>query len=150
MVPGYYTISVRFLQDGVLLAGRVAIARLAAGHTTLCAFDFPNVENQPGSIAVTIDAYLGDPLPVAIDGVQSSYGLGQSMELRGWVLEDWMNPDPPLYFWYIDSQYAGSGSTIDLTTEDLSIGTHSLDLIVWADGGRRAGSDSAVFYIYGD
>ena len=68
IAAGDYTLSLKLLDNGVLVMGAVEVVRIVAGQTTSGSFDFTQVNLGTGDIAVTITPAMNAPLAVTMTG----------------------------------------------------------------------------------
>jgi hypothetical protein len=141
---GYYTLSIRLLDNGLLVMGAVEVVRIVKDQTTAGTFDFTQVNKPGGAIAVSITPLMSEPLAVAMQGQAATLPVGGSMTVADSVAG---NVGNVLYVWYIngESRATGSNASPSFTVgSSLPAGVYRLDVTAFTADGKRAGAASAV------
>jgi hypothetical protein len=147
VATGYYTLSIRLLDNGVLVMGAVEVVRIVKDQTTAGAFDFTQVNKPGGAIAVSITPLMSEPLAVAMQGQAATLPVGGSMTVAASVTG---NVGNVLYVWYIngESRATGSNASPSFTVgSSLPAGVYRLDVTAFTADGKRAGAASTVSHI---
>ena len=144
IATGYYTLSIRLLDNGLLVMGAVEVVRIVKDQTTAGSFDFTQVNKPGGAIAVSITPLMSEPLAVTMQGQAATLPVGGSMTVAASVAG---NVGNVLYVWYIngESRATGSNASPSFTVESsLAAGVYRLDVTAFTADGKRAGAASAV------
>jgi hypothetical protein len=143
---GYYTLVVKLLDNGQLVAGAVDTVRIVADATTSGAITFTRVNKGTGSILVNITMQMNAPVPVTMAGQAAERGTGQAMTVTASVPAALGNAT---YVWYLNGVSVGVGSSITLNTpaSPMSPRTYRLDVCGFVSGGSRAGSATCTFEV---
>jgi hypothetical protein len=144
---GYYTLSLKLLDNGVLVMGAVEVVRIVAGQTTSGSFDFTQVNLGTGSIAVTITPAASDPIAVTMTGQKASITSGASMTVTAGVPAGVGNVT---YVWYVNGESKATGSTASpnfTVGSALAAGFYRLDVTTFTTDGSRAGAASHRFTV---
>ena len=140
---GYYTLIVQLADSGVTSAGAVEAVRVAAGATTYGNFVFDDPKIAGGSVSITIDPEMDDPLTVMIAGGVDSIGQGNTMTLAASVVE---NVSAVEYTWYLDGALV-STAAVYTTASSLARGTYRVDVLAFEPDQARSGSESHTFTV---
>ena len=105
---GYYTLSLKLLDNGVVVMGAVEVVRIVKGATTSGSFDFSQVNRPGGAIAVAISPQMSEPLVVAMQGQAATLAAGSSMTVTASVSGSVGNV---VYVWYVNGVSKATGST---------------------------------------
>ncbi len=137
---GYYTLSL-ILKDGeTSVAGAVEIVRIIADQETSGSYEFSNINSTGGSISVSIDADMQNPLEVTLSGASETQVYGSSGTLCASVADYSGNI---VYFWYINGELRSTCGSCFCFGEDEVPGYYRVDVLAYAADGSRAGSDTA-------
>jgi hypothetical protein len=141
---GYYTLSLKLLDSGMLVMGAVEVVRIARGATTSGRFDFTQVNRPGGAIAVSITPRMSEPLQVSMTGQVATLPVGTDMTVTASVAGSVGNV---VFVWYVNGESKASGSnaapTFSLGTT-LAAGYYRLDVTAFTADGARAGAASAM------
>lgn len=142
---GYYTLSVRLLGSGALLATAVDVIRVVKGATTSGAIDFSAVVAPTSPVSITITQAMNSPITLTLAGGVSPLTLGSTMTVTATA-----NPSGGIYAWYLDgttiAPTTASGPTA-IVPNTVPAGSHKLDCLVFSTDGLRAGSTSFSFVV---
>jgi hypothetical protein len=147
IASGYYTLTLKLLDNGVLVMGAVEIVRIVTGQTTSGAFDFTQVNKGTGSISVTITSAKGDPIAVTLTGQSATLAAGASMTVTAAVPTSVGNVT---YVWYLngESKATGSSASPSFTVGGtLAGGFYRLDVTSFTADGSRAGAVTHCFTV---
>ena len=142
---GYYTLSVRLLDSGTLLATAVDVIRVVKNATTSGTMDFSAVVAPTSPVNITITQAMNTPITVTLAGGVSPLTTGSTMTVTATT-----SPAGGIYAWYLD------GTTIAPTTTSgpavivpntVPVGSHKLDCLVFSTDGLRAGSATFSFVV---
>ena len=141
---GYYTLSLKLLDNGLLVMGAVEVVRIVKDQTTTGSFDFTQVNKPGGAIAVSITPLMSEPLAVTMQGQAATLPVGGSMTVAASVAGSVGNV---LYIWYINGESRATGSNANPSFTvggSLPAGVYRLDVTAFTADGKRAGAASAV------
>ena len=147
IAAGYYTLVIQLydqLASGDQLAmGAVVMARILHEQTTYGAFDFPEINDPPGDLEVSITPEMADPIAVSLSGQAAEIDEGGSMSVTASVPPD---SGEVLWAWYLNGASVGAGSSITVGAS-LEPGVYRLDVTVSTSDGSRAGSAACSFRV---
>ena len=103
---GYYTLSLKLLDNGVLVMGAVEVVRIVKGATTAGAFDFTQVNKPGGAISVSIAPQMSLPLTVTMQGQAATLAAGTSMTVTASVSG---SPGNVVYVWFVNGESRATG-----------------------------------------
>jgi hypothetical protein len=140
---GYYTLVVQLLDGGVLAMGSVEVVRIVDKNTTKGTYEFQEINEAKGNIAVNITPMMNDPIEVAIAGQVEEIVQGETMTVDASVP---LETENVVYVWYINGVSKGTGSRFALGSgyED---GIYRMDVSAFTIDGERAGSVSHMFRV---
>jgi hypothetical protein len=141
---GYYTLSLKLLDNGLLVMGAVEVVRIVKDQTTAGTFDFTQVNKPGGAIAVSITPLMSEPLAVTMQGQAATLPVGGSMTVAASVAGSVGNV---LYVWYLNGESKATGSNTNpsfTVGSSLAAGVYRLDVTAFTADGKRAGAASAV------
>ena len=141
---GYYTLSLKLLDNGVLVMGAVEVVRIAKGATTSGTFDFSRVNNPGGAIAVAITPQMSNPLVVTMQGQAATLPVGSSMTVTASVAGSVGNV---VYVWYVNGESRATGSNANpsfTVGSTLPSGFYRLDVTAYTSDGKRAGAANTL------
>ena len=143
---GYYTLVVKLLDNGQLVAGAVDTALIVADATTSGSIAFAKVNKGTGSIIVNITLEMNSPVPVTMTGQAAELAIGQAMTVTASVPPELGNTT---YVWYLNGVSVGMGSSITLNTSanPLDPRTYRLDVCGFVSSESRAGSATCTFEV---
>jgi hypothetical protein len=145
IASGYYTLSLKLLDNGVLVMGAVEVVRIVKGQITSGSFDFTQVNRGTGDIAVTITPALSDPLSVTLTGQLATLASGASMTVTAAVAAGVGNVT---YIWYLNGESKTAGASPNLTLGSvLDAGYYRLDVTAFTAQGLRAGAATHRFTV---
>jgi hypothetical protein len=147
VAAGYYTLTVKLLDNGVLAMGAVEVVRIVSGQTTSGVFDFTQINKGTGSISLTITCTNSDPIAVTLTGQSATLAAGASMTVTAAVPAAVGNVT---YVWYLNGELktTGSSASPSLTLGSaLSAGYYRLDVTAFAANGLRAGAGTCSFTV---
>jgi hypothetical protein len=140
---GYHTLEVQLWDRGYLLTGAIEVVRIVNEQTTSGVFNFAQVNQPEGRIAVYLTPELNDPIDVTILDQPTEVYWGEEVTVRASVPSDVGNV---VYVWYLNGVPQATGSTFTITN-DTDIGLYRLDVTAFTADGRRAGSTSHMFSV---
>ena len=147
IASGYYTLTLKLLDNGVLVMGAVEVVRIVTGQTTYGLFDFTQVNKGTGGIVVSITPLKGDPIAVAMPGQAATLAPGASMTVTATVPTSVGNVT---YVWYLNGEPKATGSSASpsfTVGSTLASGFYRLDVTSFTADGQRAGAASHSFTI---
>jgi hypothetical protein len=147
LAAGYYTLTLKLLDNGVLVMGAVEVVRIVTGQTTAGLFDFTQVNKGSGGITVSITPAKGDPIAVTLTGQSATLATGASMTVTAAVPAGVGNVT---YVWYVngESKATGSNASPSFTLgSTLAAGFYRLDVTSFTPDGRRAGAATHSFSV---
>jgi hypothetical protein len=144
---GYYTLTVKLLDNTQLVMGAVDVVRIVKGQTTSGTINFPQVNTGTGSIQVNITPQMNNPITVTMSGQSAESGTGLPMTVSASVPSGLGNAT---YVWYLNgvSKTTGSSFTFNDSTNPLAPGIYRLDVTAFVGGGSRAGSATYTFKVF--
>ena len=122
LAAGYYTLSLVLKNDGTPVWGATVAVRILAGETTSATHDVGSVS---GTINLSINQDLQNPIAVTLSGVQTSLLSGTDMTVVATPAEA-----VDSYAWYLDGVLLGETTAVLTIGAALSDGNHRLDVIV--------------------
>lgn len=137
---GYHTLVVQLLDNGIVVAGAVEVARIAAGSETVGEYRFDRVNKPGGTIAVAIQPEMAAPLTVAIAGARETVSKGARFELEATVAEQDV---AATYVWYVNGVSVGTGATFGFDSAAYAGKYYRIDATAFSADGSRAGSATA-------
>ena len=140
---GYHTLEVRLLDNGTLVMGAVEVVRILNEQVTSGTFEFFDINQPGGDIAINITPETSDPIEVIMDGQLNEILLGESMTANASVPEETENV---FYIWYINGEPMETGASYTVGGE-LPVGIYRLDVTAFSVDGKRAGSTSHTFHV---
>ncbi|MCX7030188.1 MAG: hypothetical protein NTU62_08720 [Spirochaetes bacterium] len=147
IAAGYYTLSLKLLDNGVLVMGAVEVVRIVTGQTTSGSFDFTLVNKGTGDITVTITPVMSDPIPVTMTGQLATLASGASMTVTAAVPASVGNVTYVLYL-NGESKAAGTSASPNFTLGSaLHAGFYRLDVTAITADGMRAGAVTHRFTV---
>jgi hypothetical protein len=144
---GYYTLSLRLLDSGILTMGAVEVVRIAQGVTTSGTYAFTQLNKATASISVSLTPVMNDPLTVTISGGSSSLTVGANMTVTAGVTGYTGNV---VYVYYINGVAVGTGTTASPSYtfgSNLAVGAYRLDVSAFSADGSKGGSISFPFAV---
>jgi hypothetical protein len=141
---GYYTLSLKLLDNGIVVMGAVEVVRIVKGATTSGSFDFSQVNKPGGAISVAITPQMSEPLTVTMQGQAATLAVGSSMTVTAGVSGSVGNV---IYVWYVNGVSKATGSTASpafTVGSALAAGIYRLDVTAYTADGKRAGAASTV------
>lgn len=143
---GYYTLIVKLLDNGQLVAGAVDTVLIVADTTTSGSIAFARVNKGTGSIVVNVTLQMNSPVPVTMTGQAAKLSTGQAMTVTASVPSELGNAT---CIWYLNGVSVGVGSSITLNTaaNPLDPRTYRLDVCGFVSSGSRAGSATCTFEV---
>ncbi|MCP4133851.1 MAG: hypothetical protein GY754_22975, partial [bacterium] len=146
---GYYTLSVKLLDNGIYTMGGVEIVRIVEGAETNGTIYFPEINKPGGNIGFAITANMGNPIDVTLSEIPGTIDPDATVEVTASVPD---GTGDVFHTWYLNGNYAGMGSTANPTytinAAELKLGNiYRLDVSTFSADGNRAGSASAKFKI---
>lgn len=140
---GYYTLVIQLLDNGLLTMGAVEVIRVVKDYTTSGVFEFYDINQTEGDIAINITPEMNNPIEMTMSGQVESIGIGGAMTVEASVPPDTGNV---VYVWYINGESKATGSNYT-TRMDLPVGIYRLDVVAFTSDGKRAGSATHTFRI---
>ncbi len=144
---GYFTLTLKLLDNGVLVMGAVEVVRIVAGQTTAGSFDFTRVNKGTGGIAVSITPANGDPISVTLTGQSTTLATGTSMTVTAAVPTGVGNVT---FVVYVNGEPKATGSNASPSFtlgSTLPAGFYRLDVTAFIADGRRAGAATHGFNV---
>jgi hypothetical protein len=144
---GYYTLSLKLLDNGVLVMGAVEVVRIVKGQTTAGSFDFTQVNRGTGDISIAIAPVISDPIPVTMTGQPATLSPGSSMTVTAAVPASVGNV---VFVWYLngESRATGTSASPSFTFGSvLPVGFYRLDVTAFTTDGLRAGTGTHRFTV---
>ena len=142
---GYYTLSLKLLESGGLLASTVNALRVVSAATTTASIDLSAVVAPTSPVNVTITQSMNSPITLTLAGGSASLAQGSAMTLTATA-----SPAGGIFSWYLDgsaiSPTTASGPTL-VVPATLALGPHQLDALVFSSDGLRAGSATLAFVV---
>ncbi len=142
---GYYTLSVKLMDNTHTAMGAVEIVRIVKDQPTIGTFIFDEVNPGEGTIRINITVEIQNPIEVTLAGQSDTITAGSSMNVTASVPAEAGNAT---YVWYIN------GDAVDATnTPSYDAGTgreagvYRLDVTAFSADGTRAGSATHTFHI---
>ncbi|MBN2625196.1 MAG: endonuclease/exonuclease/phosphatase family protein [Spirochaetales bacterium] len=132
---GYYSLSLALYDDDFLCIGAMEIVRIIAEEQTNGSFDFTNIKENYGTIDVTIDVSLENPLHPLIGGALDVSGVSDPLVMTASTEE---GLDNVAYAWYLDGQAVAWGGSYTFLSDET--GPYRIDLAAFSSDGSRAGS----------
>ncbi|MCG8478404.1 MAG: hypothetical protein MI724_04850 [Spirochaetales bacterium] len=87
IATGYHTLSIQLLDNGIVTAGAVEVARIVDGAATSGDYLFDRVNQEGGAIDIVITPELADPLTVSIAGGADTVELERTLSYTASVAE---------------------------------------------------------------
>jgi len=147
IASGYYTLTLKLLDNGVLVMGAVEVVRIVTGQATSGTFDFTQVNKGTGTLIVTITPANADPITVTISGQSATLSAGSSMTVTSSVPAAVGNVT---YVWYLNGEPKATGSSASpsfILGDTLSAGFYRLDVTAFTVDGLRAGAATCSFTV---
>jgi hypothetical protein len=138
---GYHTLTVKLLDNGILVMGAVEVVRIVNEQVTSGVFEFFDVNQPGGDIAINITPEISDPIEVIMNGQLTEILLGESMTVSASVSQETVNV---VFVWYINGESKETGASYIVGSE-LPVGVYRLDVTAFSADGKRAGSTSHTF-----
>ncbi len=139
---GYYTLTLKLLDNGINTIGRVEVVRIVKGATTSGVFDYYEINKPGGTIDVNIIQQMDDPVNVVLDGSTSELPEFSTMSVTASAPDETENL---VYVWYINGESFATGETA--VVGNLTPGFYYLDVVVFTVDGKRAGSTGSTFHV---
>lgn len=129
LAAGYYLLSLQLYDGSTLVWGTVEGVRIVSDHVTggQVAVTLDDMDNiATGSVNITFDTDLQNPISVTITGQETSLTAGADMNVTAQV-----DVTPDSIAWYLNGQLFQdqASATLSIGT-GLSAGTHRLDAVV--------------------
>jgi len=140
---GYYTITIKLLDDTTLKIGAVEVVRIVKDQTTFGIFDFTDLSTAIGNINVYITPQMNNSITVNIAGQFNEITLGTSMKLEALTFGE---SDVSTFVWYLNGESKGTGSFFT-TNSSLLEGVYRLDATAFNVEGTRGGSYTHNFKV---
>ncbi len=140
---GYYTLTVKLMDNGALAAAAVEVVRVLAGQTTGATLQFDQTNSVGGSLSLSISPSLGDPLTVSVAGATQSKPTDQTLTLTSSIAETGVTP---AYTWYVNGEAAGTGSSFIFDTT-WPQGLYRIDVTAFSADMTRGGSAGATISV---
>ena len=147
LAAGYYTLSVKLLDNGYLVMGAVEVVRIEQGQTTSGIFDFTQLNKAIGSVAIGITPVMSDPLTVSISGQSAALAVGSSMTVTAATPGYTGNVT---YVWYVNGLSKATGSNTNAgfaVGSGLAVGVYRLDVTAISSDGMRVGAATTTFKV---
>ncbi len=142
LLPGYYVLTIRISEDGIVSGTETQTVQILGGQTTTVD---ATIEKEEGAITVFITNPLDEEITVIIsgldDGEEVSYADAATIELYAA-----MSVTPDAVDWYLNGQMLSDhDNDHELTLTGLTYGNYQISCIVTDDG--AIGSDAVDFSI---
>lgn len=147
IAAGYFTLTLKLLDNGILVIGAVEVVRIVAGQTTAGLFDFTRLNKGTGGIAVSITPATGNPIPVTLTGQSTTLATGTSMTVTAAVATGVGNVT---FVVYVNGEPIATGSNASpsfTVGSTLPAGFYRLDVTAFIADGRRAGAATHGFNV---
>ena len=147
IAAGYFTLSLKLLDNGVVVMGAVEVVRIVTGQTTAGLFDFTQVNKGTGGILVSITPANGDPIAVTLSGQSATVVTGTVMTVTAAVPAGVGNVT---LFWYVNGESKATGSSASpgfTLGSTLPEGFYRLDVTAFTADGQRAGAATHRFTV---
>jgi hypothetical protein len=147
LAAGYYTLTVKLLDNGALVMGAVEVVRIVQGQTTAGTFDFTQVNKAAGSISIGITPVTSDPFTTSLSGQSAALAVGSAMTVTAATPGYSGNVT---YVWYVNglSKATGSNASPSFTVgSGLAQGIYRLDVTAFSSDGMRAGAATTTFKV---
>jgi len=140
---GYYSLSIKLFDNGVVVMGAVEVVRIVADQTTSGLFEFYDINHPSGDIAINIVPEMNDPIQVTFSGQEESIAEGGTMMVTATVP---VGLDNVTYNWHLNGELKETGRSYAFGN-DLPLGVYRLDVTVFSADTMRAGSAQHVFTV---
>ena len=140
---GYHSLSIKLFDNGVAVMGAVEIVRIVGDQTTSGLFEFYDINQPSGDIAINIVPEMNDPIQVTLSGQEESIAEGGTMTVTATVPT---GLDNVTYNWHLNGELKETGRSYTFGN-DLPLGVYRLDVTVFSADELRAGSAQHVFTI---
>ena len=140
---GYYTLTLKLRDNGIVVMGAVETVRIVKGALTEGSFSFLEVNKPGGTIDINITPEMDDPLTVTIHGLGSDLIGTAPMEVSATIAEN-LNA---VYVWFLNGEQASVGQSFSIA--GLPDGFYRLDVTAVSADGMRAGSTTGSFHAIG-
>jgi hypothetical protein len=142
IMAGYYILTAKLLDNGIVTMGAVEMVRIASDQTTAGSYDFYLLNKPEGTIEVNIDQEMADPIEVSMSGLKPSITTAEEMTVSASVRQD---DGPVVFVWYINGGSVKAGETFRIN--GLDEGFYRLDVTVFSVDGSKGGSETFTFEI---
>ena len=142
---GYHTLTVKLLDNGVLVMGAVEVVRIVKDQTTSGTFAFANVNKPGGTLQVNITPQMAEPLTVSITGGSASKPANQALPLTATVAETGVNAS---CVWYVNGTATATGNGF-VFDSSWPAGDYRIDVTAFSADGTRAGSATTSVQVTG-
>jgi hypothetical protein len=140
---GYHSLSIQLFDNGVAVMGAVEIVRIVADQTTSGLFEFYDINQPSGDIAINIIPEMNDPIQVTLSGQEASIAEGGTMTVTATVPA---GVDNVTYNWYLNGELKETGRSYTFGN-NLPLGVYRLDVTVFSADEMRAGSAQHVITV---
>ena len=140
---GYHSLSIKLFDNGVAVMGAVEIVRIVGDQTTSGLFEFYDINQPSGEIAINIVPETNDPIQVTLSGQEASIAEGGTMTVTATVP---VGLDNVTYNWHLNGELKETGRSYAFGN-DLPLGVYRLDVTVFSADTMRAGSAQHVFTV---
>ena len=135
---GYYTLAFSLLSNGVKVGGAAETVRIVTGQTTSGTYAFTNVNNPGGTLTVTINTNLQNPLLVDLAGGQATMSEGSTQTITASVSN---YSGSLVYAWYVNGAVQSAATTSSFTFgSGIGTGYYQIDAVAYTADGTQAGS----------
>ncbi|MBN2041369.1 MAG: hypothetical protein JW864_15115, partial [Spirochaetes bacterium] len=141
---GYYTLNIIVYDDGEVYGGAMEVVRIIEGETAE-AIIYITEANADGDAGIVIIPEMNDPIEITLSGGSETVTEGNVFTITA-EAEDISGG---IYSWYIDGaqMLSGEGETSYTIPNNLEVGSHRLDAVVFSPDGLRGGSMSCIFEV---
>ncbi|HUU12697.1 MAG TPA: hypothetical protein VM182_03190, partial [Terriglobia bacterium] len=137
LATGYYDLAFTLCNNGVAVAGAVDVVRIVADQTTAGTYEFTDVNTPGGTLVVTINTNLQNPLAVSIAGAQATQSEGDTQQLTASVSN---YSESMVYTWYVNgASQTTTGSSFTFGS-GVAAGYYRIDATVYNADRSRAGA----------
>ena len=141
---GYYTLTLTLLDNGIAVAGSADVVRIVAGQTTSGTYAITNVNSPGGSVAVTINPNLQNPLALSIAGAQTNQLAGSTQTLAASVSN---YTGSVVYGWYVNGVVQAATASNFVFGAGMAAGYYQIDVTAYNSDRSQAGSATQLVQV---
>jgi len=142
IMTGYYILTAKLLDNGIVTMGAVEMVRITSDQITDGTYDFYLLNKPEETIEVNIVQEMAEPIEVSISGLKTSITASEEMTVSASVLPD---DGPVVFVWYINGGSVETGDTYRINGFDE--GFYRLDVTVFSVDGSKGGSETFTFEV---